>query len=83
MPPSQTHISSQNPHGPSTYLCVLQRLSLLQDSDVNDFISGLLNRRQDKKLQVSDGCQNLRRQGFPSPSATTQWAESISKTLLN
>lgn len=55
------HISSQNSHAPHTYLCVLQRLGLPQDSDVNDFIFGLLNRRkQGKKEQISNGCQSLR-----------------------
>lgn len=47
-------------YGPSTYLCVLQRLSLPQDSGINDFIFGLLNgRKQDKKGRVSDDCQVL------------------------
>ena len=65
MPP--THISSQNSYDPNTYLCALQRLSLPQDSDVNDFIFGLLNRRgQGKKVQVSDSCQDPRHQNLPS-----------------
>lgn len=45
----QDPLSSQNSHGPSTYLCVLQRLRLPQDPDANDFILGLLNRRRQKK----------------------------------
>ena len=66
MPP--THISSQNSYRPSMYLCVLQRLSLPQDSEVNDFIFGLLNRgRQDEKVQVSNCCQDLRHPDLPSP----------------
>lgn len=65
MPP--THISSQNSYGPNTYLCALQRLSLPQDSDINDFIFGLLNRKgQGKKVQVGDFHQDPRHQDLPS-----------------
>ena len=62
------HISSQNSYESSTYLRVLQRLSLPQDSEIHDFIFGLLNRRrQGKKWQVIDGCQGLRHEDLSSP----------------
>ena len=81
MPP--THISSQNSYGPNTYLCALQRLSLPQDSDINDFIFGLLNRKgKVRKYRSVTSTRILDIRISHLLHAMAQWAESLSKNTF-